>query len=119
MLIKEFDATEELNAKECIANGDESIVMPNKEYECIFCGNPKPTGMWMAHRGAIFCCSLCASETLPQLMADSIVGGLHFNFVGRPTINDTKERQILLRFYSSFTSALLRRIEIEKKSKLD
>ncbi len=86
----------------------------DKEKNCSFCGERKASALWM---GAIdiFCCSHCASELLPQLMADAIVGGTSINDLKKSTgatVGITKEERILKRFHSSFGSALIRKIRV-------
>jgi hypothetical protein len=63
----------------------------------------------------IFSCGHCASELLPQLMADAIVGDLNLNDVrssSGPTVELTRQSRILERFNSAFSSALLRKIRL-------
>ena len=81
---------------------------------CSFCGESKPSAMW---RGQIeiFACTHCASEFLPQLMADAIVGGLslnHINSSSGPTDALTKQSRIIERFNGAFSGALLRKIRL-------
>ena len=50
---------------------------------CSFCGKAHSTdfsgGEWHGHRGAVYCCGMCATEVLPALIADSIhIGGKHY-----------------------------------------
>lgn len=79
---------------------------------CSFCEENKADALWMG-KIDIFACKHCASELLPQLMADAIVGGLNFkqlqNATG-PTINISQESRIRERFHSAFSSALLRKM---------
>lgn len=80
--------------------------------KCTFCGEKKANGMW---RGTtdIFVCKRCALDKLPQLMADTIVGGTDERFIQNSTgatKNITQEDYILKRFYSAFSSALLMKL---------
>jgi|GEM_PF-4718863 len=85
---------------------------------CSFCGERPATALWMGQI-EIFSCSVCASETLPQLMADAIVGGLDFKHVelsSGATTALTKEPRILERFHGAFSGALLRKIRAKSAS---
>ena len=83
--------------------------------KCSFCGENKASGLWMGDID-IFCCKHCAISLLPQLMADSIVGSTSINELKKSTgatIKITNEAYILKRFYSSFSSALIRKMRAE------
>ena len=82
---------------------------------CSFCGENKASALWIGHN-EIFSCGHCASELLPQLMADAIVGDLNFNHVrssSGSTIALSKQSHILERFNGAFCSALLRKMRVE------
>jgi len=85
---------------------------------CSFCDENTADALWMG-KIDIFACRHCASELLPQLMADAIVGGLDFNKIKSatgPTINFSKESRIIERFHSAFSSALLRKMRSTPKT---
>ena len=86
----------------------------NETKECTFCERQVATAIWMTGDINIYCCKLCAVEILPQFMADAVVGGTPENEIKNiigPTKKITSEEGILKRFYSSFTSALIRKFK--------
>lgn len=85
---------------------------------CSFCGENKASALWMGHI-EIFSCGHCASELLPQFMADAIVGDLNFDHVrssSGPTNALSKQSRILERFNGAFSSALLRKVRLSKNT---
>ena len=85
---------------------------------CNFCGENNADALWQGATGEIFVCSLCAREYLPQLMADAIVGGTslrHLQNAKGPTVDQTKENEILLRYRGAYNSALLRKLRVSDR----
>lgn len=77
---------------------------------CSFCGEGKATGVWMGHEKTIFCCKQCATQYLPQLMADAIVGGIseaELKGEEKPPVEIKQENTILQRFHAAFSTALI------------
>ena len=80
---------------------------------CSFCGEDTASGVWVGHEKTIFCCKHCATQLLPQLMADAIVGGTSEAEIKndkKPPIEVTQENTILRRFHSAFNAALICKI---------
>lgn len=80
--------------------------------DCSFCEENKADALWMG-KIDVFLCMHCATEVIPQLMADAIVGGTSLGTIEKstgPTIEISRERRIMERFNSSFKSALIRKI---------
>lgn len=81
---------------------------------CSFCGEGKATGVWMGSEKTIFCCKGCATQLLPQLMADAIVGGIseaEIKNKEKLPVEITQENTILQRFHAAFSTALIRKIQ--------
>lgn len=55
---------------------------------CTFCGNDRPTAVWRGAKGFVHCCTTCALEVLPALMADATAkrGAGFVNMQGFKTI---------------------------------
>ncbi len=81
---------------------------------CSFCSEADPSAMWMGSK-PIFVCRKCATHHLPQLIADAIVGGTSdYHFKNKETTPSEimQEKEILKRFYSAFSGALIRKNRI-------
>ena len=79
---------------------------------CSFCGENEPSGMWLGHQ-LVFCCKLCATQYLPQLMADTIIGGTSIDQIKNKDnlpVEITNENKILQRYHSAFSTALIRKL---------
>ena len=97
---------------------DEAIKNDIKQENCSFCGENEPTGMWMGAK-TIFCCKPCAHNYLPQLIANSIVGGTTIESIEsgkKLPVEVTGENTLLQRFHSAFSTALIRKLRHRKKS---
>lgn len=80
--------------------------------KCSFCGENESSGMWRGHQ-TIFCCKPCATQYLPQLMADTILGGTSVEQIKNQKtlpVEITKENQILQRYHGAFSTALIRKL---------
>ena len=89
------------------------IDMQEENFRCSFCRENKPTALWMGESD-IYVCGHCASEILPQLMADGIVGALELHNIKSctgATAKLSKKARIMERFHSAFSSALLRKLQ--------
>ncbi len=91
--------------------------------KCTFCAENDGTGVWMTQsKNDVYCCASCAIDILPQLMADSIVGGTSLNAIQNSkgaTNNVTKEPHILKRFNSAFNCALISKLRLSNKNTID
>lgn len=90
----------------------------NPIQKCSFCGENDPSGMWMG-KDVIFCCKPCATDYLPQLMADTIVGGTSEKIIkdsGHLPVEVTKENKILRRYHGAFSTALIRKFRHNKNA---
>ncbi|ENH0543972.1 hypothetical protein ABVS17_004703 [Vibrio parahaemolyticus] len=67
------------------------MVVTDSKEKCFICGERKVTGSWIGAQGEIGVCVICATNKLPQLIADAVYGAMPpKSYHSRPVENAQK-----------------------------